>query len=181
MLHGPTAHGAGLVGIRERARILGGQAEIQSSAETGTTVAVTLPLGGADAWMTKIRIVIAEDHPSSATGSGACWTRPPPSTSSEKPSDGVTALEHIRSLKPEIAILDIGLPQDERFRRRPRASGRARSRRGRLPHDSRRRGHVRGGAPARGQGLPAEGLHRTRSSSHASGRWQRVSTTRALR
>ena len=42
-----TAHGAGLVGIRERARILGGQAEIQSSAETGTTVAVTLPLGGA--------------------------------------------------------------------------------------------------------------------------------------
>jgi ligand-binding sensor domain-containing protein/signal transduction histidine kinase len=41
-----TAHGAGLVGIRERARILGGQAEIQSSAQTGTTVAVTLPLGG---------------------------------------------------------------------------------------------------------------------------------------
>ena len=42
-----TAHGAGLAGIRERARIIGGQAVIQSSAETGTTVAVTLPLGGA--------------------------------------------------------------------------------------------------------------------------------------
>ena len=56
-------HGAGLVGIRERARILGGQVEIHSSAETGTTVAVTLPLERRDAWMSEVRIVIAEDHP----------------------------------------------------------------------------------------------------------------------
>ena len=37
-------HGAGLVGIRERARILGGRVEIHSNARTGTTLTVTLPL-----------------------------------------------------------------------------------------------------------------------------------------
>ena len=36
--------GAGLVGIRERARILGGRIEIHSHARTGTTLTVTLPL-----------------------------------------------------------------------------------------------------------------------------------------
>jgi signal transduction histidine kinase len=37
-------HGAGLVGIRERARILGGRVEIQSNAAAGTMLTVTLPL-----------------------------------------------------------------------------------------------------------------------------------------
>ena len=37
-------HGAGLVGIRERARILGGRVEIQSSARAGTRLTVTFPL-----------------------------------------------------------------------------------------------------------------------------------------
>ena len=37
-------HGAGLVGIRERVRILGGRLEIQSNGDTGTMLSVTLPL-----------------------------------------------------------------------------------------------------------------------------------------
>ena len=37
-------HGAGLAGIRERTRILGGRVDIQSSARTGTTLTVTIPL-----------------------------------------------------------------------------------------------------------------------------------------
>ena len=40
---GPRVHGAGLAGIRERARILGGHVDIQSSAR-GTNLTVTLPL-----------------------------------------------------------------------------------------------------------------------------------------
>ena len=40
-------NGFGLVGIRERARILGGRVDIQSSAQTGTVVTVTLPLASA--------------------------------------------------------------------------------------------------------------------------------------
>ena len=36
-------HGAGLAGIRERARILGGRVDIQSSARAGTTLTVTIP------------------------------------------------------------------------------------------------------------------------------------------
>jgi signal transduction histidine kinase/ligand-binding sensor domain-containing protein len=42
----PTKHGFGLVGIRERVRILGGRVEIQSSARTGTAVVVTFPING---------------------------------------------------------------------------------------------------------------------------------------
>jgi signal transduction histidine kinase/ligand-binding sensor domain-containing protein len=41
-----TSHGAGLVGIRERARILGGRVEIRSGAPSGTTITVTLLLDG---------------------------------------------------------------------------------------------------------------------------------------
>jgi len=40
-------HGAGLAGIRERARILGGRVDIQSSARSGTTLTVTVPIEGA--------------------------------------------------------------------------------------------------------------------------------------
>jgi len=39
-------HGAGLAGIRERARILGGRVDIQSSARAGTTLTVTIPFEG---------------------------------------------------------------------------------------------------------------------------------------
>ena len=42
-----TTHGFGLMGIRERARIVGGEVDIRSSARTGTTVIVTFTLEGA--------------------------------------------------------------------------------------------------------------------------------------
>ena len=42
-----VTHGAGLVGMRERARMLGGRVDIHSSAQSGTTVRATLPLEGA--------------------------------------------------------------------------------------------------------------------------------------
>jgi signal transduction histidine kinase len=38
----PARHGFGLIGIRERARILGGRVEIQPSAPTGTAIVVTI-------------------------------------------------------------------------------------------------------------------------------------------
>ena len=62
MRPGSTAHGFGLLGMRERARILGGRVEILSSAETGTTVVVTLP-SRSPTLDEGTRIVIAEDHP----------------------------------------------------------------------------------------------------------------------
>jgi signal transduction histidine kinase/ligand-binding sensor domain-containing protein len=43
----PATHGFGLMGIRERARILGGQVEIHSSARIGTTVTVRFTFEGA--------------------------------------------------------------------------------------------------------------------------------------
>jgi DNA-binding NarL/FixJ family response regulator len=59
----------------------------------------------------EIRIVIADDHRLIRRGlrqdleNASCFRL------IGEASDGVTALEHIRSLKPDVAILDIGLPK----------------------------------------------------------------------
>jgi signal transduction histidine kinase len=55
-----TKHGFGLVGMRERARILGGRVEISSSARTGTRRCdITSRVRHGE----EIRIVIVPDHP----------------------------------------------------------------------------------------------------------------------
>jgi DNA-binding NarL/FixJ family response regulator len=57
------------------------------------------------------RIVVAEDHPFFRDGLRLVLESAPSLRVVAEAADGVTALEHIRSLRPDVAVLDIGLPK----------------------------------------------------------------------
>ncbi len=59
----------------------------------------------------EIRIVIADDHPLLRSGLRHDLQKASCLRVIAEATDGVTALEYIRSLEPDIAILDIGLPK----------------------------------------------------------------------
>jgi DNA-binding NarL/FixJ family response regulator len=63
----------------------------------------------------EIRIVIAEDHPFFRDGLRRVLEKAESVKVVAEASDGLTALEHVRSLRPDIAILDIGLPRMNGF------------------------------------------------------------------
>jgi DNA-binding NarL/FixJ family response regulator len=58
-----------------------------------------------------IRIVFADDHPFFRDGVRTALAAQQGLRLIAEASDGVTALEYIRSLKPDVAILDIGMPK----------------------------------------------------------------------
>jgi DNA-binding NarL/FixJ family response regulator len=62
-----------------------------------------------------IRIVIAEDHPFFRDGLRRALDRCEAFQIVAETADGPAALEQVRSLKPEVAILDIGLPRMNGF------------------------------------------------------------------
>ena len=59
--------------------------------------------------------MIAEDHPFFRDGLRRVLDKAGSFHVVGEANDGVTALEHVRSLKPEIAVLDIGLPRMNGF------------------------------------------------------------------
>lgn len=59
----------------------------------------------------RLRLVIAEDHPFFRDGLRRALERDDSMQVVAETSDGRTALDRIRALRPDIAILDIGLPQ----------------------------------------------------------------------
>ena len=59
----------------------------------------------------EIRIVIAEDHPFFRDGLRQALAHSRRFTVVAEASDGLTALEHVRSLRPDVAIVDIQLPK----------------------------------------------------------------------
>lgn len=63
----------------------------------------------------EIRIVIAEDHPFFRDGLRKVLEKEGGLNVVAEASDGLTALERIRSLRPDMAILDIGLPRMNGF------------------------------------------------------------------
>jgi DNA-binding NarL/FixJ family response regulator len=62
-----------------------------------------------------IRVLVAEDHPFFRSGLRLALSGQPSITLVAEAADGATALERIRSLRPTIAILDIGLPEMNGF------------------------------------------------------------------
>jgi DNA-binding NarL/FixJ family response regulator len=59
----------------------------------------------------EIRIVIAEDHPFFRSGVRAALQKVATFRVVAEANDGLAALEHVRSLAPDLVILDIGLPK----------------------------------------------------------------------
>lgn len=59
----------------------------------------------------QIRVVVAEDHPFFRDGLRSALGSTPSLQLVAEASDGSSALEYIRALKPDLAILDIGLPK----------------------------------------------------------------------
>jgi DNA-binding NarL/FixJ family response regulator len=59
----------------------------------------------------KVRILIADDHPLSRRGLRQVIESEPDFEVVSEADDGQQALEDIRNLRPEIAILDIGMPK----------------------------------------------------------------------
>ena len=127
-----------------------------------------------------IRIAIGEDHPFFRDGLRRALEAARGFQVVAEATDGVSALEHVRSLKPDVAILDIGLPRMNGFAvvRALRAE--------QLPvevifltiHDD-------DAMFEEALELGVKGIcsrtARTPSSSGASGRWCRASTMRAHR
>lgn len=62
-----------------------------------------------------IRVVIAEDHPFFRDGIRLALEKAESLDIVAEASDGLAALEHVRSLRPTIAILDISLPRMNGF------------------------------------------------------------------
>jgi DNA-binding NarL/FixJ family response regulator len=63
----------------------------------------------------EIRLLIADDHPLIRHGLRQCIQEEPDLKIVAEAGDGQTALKLIRELKPQIAILDIGMPQLDGF------------------------------------------------------------------
>ena len=63
----------------------------------------------------RIRVVIAEDHPFFREGMRLALEKAEWIDIVAEASDGLTALEQVRSLKPRLAILDISLPRMNGF------------------------------------------------------------------
>lgn len=59
----------------------------------------------------ELRIVIAEDHPFFRDGLRSALERETGFQVVAEASDGVTALRRIQELRPDVAVLDIGLPE----------------------------------------------------------------------
>jgi len=105
----PLATGAGLVGMRERAAILGGRLSLETSVGKGTQIKLELPLGPPDgAEHGELRVLLIEDH--------AAVREAIASALADEPGLQVVgqaaSLAHARSLVTEVdvAVVDLGLP-----------------------------------------------------------------------
>ncbi|MBU1660801.1 MAG: hybrid sensor histidine kinase/response regulator transcription factor, partial [Chloroflexi bacterium] len=107
----------GLSIMRERAEGVGGRLEIQSAPGEGTRVLVTLPRflsstsaeGDELAEIRGLRIVLADDHPLFLDGLRNLLTARG-LTVIGTAQDGHEAIEKVRALRPDVAILDLNMP-----------------------------------------------------------------------
>ncbi|CAA9456106.1 MAG: diguanylate cyclase/phosphodiesterase (GGDEF & EAL domains) with PAS/PAC sensor(s) [uncultured Rubrobacteraceae bacterium] len=103
-----AAGGIGIVGMRERARVLGGNLEIRSELGVGTTVRFELALRKDRQVLEEIRILLVEDHASLRQAVAALFDREPGFTvvgQAGSLAEARTMLDGV-----DVAIVDLNLP-----------------------------------------------------------------------
>jgi DNA-binding NarL/FixJ family response regulator/signal transduction histidine kinase len=121
VLSGPVETRFGLLGMAERARLVGASLTFESSPGMGTTVYVELPIGDggaapkgehdADTSVDRpIRVLIADDHAVVRAGLSALLDGQPDMLVVGEAEDGEVAVERVASLLPDVLLLDITMP-----------------------------------------------------------------------
>jgi DNA-binding NarL/FixJ family response regulator len=102
----------GLIGMRERAPLLGGTFEIESSPGLGTTVFARIPLNRKEQErMNKVRIILADDHTVLRQGLTLLINKQPDMEVVGDAGDGPSAVRLAQELKPDLIVMDVSMPE----------------------------------------------------------------------
>ena len=108
------ASGLGLSGMKERVALLDGTIAVESAPGKGSTIFVQIPLEAAEVQetgsMTPIRIALVDDHPVVLAGIRALLQGVPEVELVGEANTGATGLKAICECAPDIAVIDLSLP-----------------------------------------------------------------------
>ena len=125
----PTEGGFGLIGMRERAWLAGGDMEIRSATGLGTEIDARIPYRvspeerpianrtSADAGLTQagasrdIRVLIVDDHEMVRRGIRGVLEQSEGLVVVGEAADGEEAIEQIQAVAPDVVLLDIQMPK----------------------------------------------------------------------
>ena len=105
-----AADGTGILGMRERAAIIGGELLIRSAVGVGTRVRLTIELGD-DTAAPLVRVLLVEDHAAVRQALAAMFAREPDFAVVGQ----AATLAEARSLLSgvDVAVVDLGLPDGD--------------------------------------------------------------------
>ena len=111
-------HSQGLKGMAERARLLGGSLELDSTPGWGTRVRASIPLpsGPTDAGppTRPVRVLVADDHAMTRAGIVRLLSSAePPMQVVGEAASGEEAIAAWRSLRPDVVLMDLQMPNVE--------------------------------------------------------------------
>ncbi len=112
--------GFGLFSIQERLELLGGRLEVESAPGKGTCFTLIAPLGKTEPQFPpsspgkiegRIRLLVVDDHIVMRQGLSTMLDPHPDIEIVAEASDGESAIHLARKLKPDVILMDIGMPR----------------------------------------------------------------------